>query len=191
MHPRIAFLLLPLANFTTDVVHLNNCLIDTGCVPACFRDCSCKYPDGTECSETTPFPTPMPTPKPPTPSPVPKVCAKKVNDNLCPTVALDTNLQAGQSCDYCYNFCNGKFLSCCEENGTCGVKECEADEETGVKEEIFGCPEIFVTPGTGDNKSPSPGVSPPSRGASIFLSSDWAHSPVLVAVVTLLFLMRG
>ena len=172
--------------FETDVVNLRFCEYDV-CLAACFSDCICKLPDGSECTQTTPPPTPPPSPVN-EPSPIPpeaKVCAMKKNTDLCATVAVDRNLRAGEVCDYCYNFCNGKFLGCCDENGQCSQTPCTADEETGELEEVFGCPEIFIaldpsTPTDPSNPDDGTKASGTSGASTLGLSSTLAATAGLV-----------
>lgn len=173
----------PAANFANDVVNLRNCLFDT-CIAACFNDCECKLPDGSPCTQTTPPPTPPPSPKPTNAPEERKNCAMVENVNLCSTVAVEANLKAGQECEYCYNFCNGKFLGCCERDGSCSQNSCEADEG-GNLEKVFGCPEIIRSNGS----SPTPPTpTPPTTGGSSAVSSGL--SSALAVSAALVFLAR-
>lgn len=165
-------------NFANDVVNFRNCNFDV-CYIACFSDCDCAYPDGTACSTTSPPPTPPPT-SAPTLNPE-KNCAQQENTDQCPTVAVASNLRAGAECPYCYNFCDGEFLGCCDEAGQCSQTPC-----TGVK--VYGCPEIFGVPtaapnAEGTRESPAPPTDPSGAGA-LGLSST------LAAVAALVFLAR-
>mmetsp|Transcript_14749 Transcript_14749/g.28031 ORF Transcript_14749/g.28031 Transcript_14749/m.28031 type:complete len:246 (-) Transcript_14749:61-798(-) len=173
-------------NTTTplDTLNLNSCQFDT-CIPACFNDCTCVDAAGESCPTTTAPPSAAPT-QAPDATPVVKDCPVKINDDKCPEVALSANLRAGQVCDYCYNFCNGKFLGCCEEDGSCSAAQCTEDPETGLKEEVFGCPEIFssstspIIDGPGDTSDePTPSAAAMS-----------VQSRMLVAMVAVLFVAR-
>ena len=118
-------------------------------------------------------------------TPVVKNCPKKQNEDKCATVATSDNLGAGQVCDYCYNFCNGKFLGCCEENGSCSANECTEDPETGLKEEVFGCPEIFSpTPSPNGGSSDKPNSDTPSGAVTL------VQSHMLVGMVAVMLLAR-
>jgi hypothetical protein len=81
---------------------------------------------------------------------------------LCPTVAIADNLLAGQDCDYCSNFCDGKFVGCCDRFGNCGGNPCAAGEL-----EISGCKEIFTDAPT---NSPDAGNGNGSGSSMVFLS---------------------
>jgi hypothetical protein len=163
-----------------DVLNLRLCTIGL-CVPACFNDCNCILPDGTPCGETTRFPTAAPTPVAPTPSPGPKTCAKINGEAACSTLMDPDNIPVGVDC-YCYNFCNGSFLSCCNEDQTCSPKVCE----TGAMVEVNGCVDgDFVSGGMPSPPSPgSPTTNPPS------MAYMGQSSPVVAALVTLVLLIQ-
>jgi len=113
----------------------------------------------------------------------------KLNQDKCPDVALSDNLRAGQSCDYCYNFCNGKLLGCCEEDGRCSAAVCTADPVTGLKEEVYGCPEIFSpTPSPNSDGAGGPGENPDEFFSSAATTS--VQSRILVAMLAVMFLAR-
>ena len=167
------------SNFTTDVVHFRGCKQDM-CVVACFSNCDCVDGTGSPCEETTPPPTPPPTMAPAPTDGVPKDCPIKENTDQCATVAVDTNLRAGETCEYCYNFCDGEFWGCCQENGQCSQRPCE-----GFK--VYGCPEIFTGPTTAPTSTP--GRSTPTGNGS-GAATLGVSSTLAVIVATLIFLAR-
>ena len=173
-------------NFATDVVHLRLCQ-HPSCVVACFRDCECKIEKtNTTCETTTPPSTPAPTPVPQAgPVATPQQCAMKSNQARCAEVAVDTNLRAGEECEWCYNFCNGKFLGCCAEDGQCSQNPCTEDED-GNKEEVFGCPVIRIT----DPKTSAPTASGGGSGGVGSGAATTGHLPVLATVAALMLLVR-
>ena len=134
-------------NSETDALHLSLCLLKGGCLVSCFQGCECKNPYGSACLTTTAPPSP-PTPSVtiPTSPPGSVPCAMSKNTDQCRVVAIKDNLRPGEQCDHCYNFCNGKFLGCCDESGMCGAGTCDADPVTGLLEEVYGCQEIFDSP---------------------------------------------
>jgi hypothetical protein len=80
-------------------------------------------------------------------------------------VATADNLLAGQNCDYCSNFCGGKFVGCCDRLGNCGGNPCAEGEE-----EVSGCKEIFTNAPT---DSPGGGGGGGS-GSSMTFSAHFA-----------------
>lgn len=159
-------------SFPLDTLNLNDCQFST-CVPACFSDCNCTT-GGESCPETSAPPTASPTPAPET-SDV-KNCELKRNEGKCSQVAIRDFVFAGADC-YCYNFCDGEFLSCCEENGDCGTTECEG-------EEVFGCPELVDEPQT-PNSAPN-GNGDPNGDSSGTVISTQTHMLAVVAAAMFL-----
>jgi hypothetical protein len=100
------------------------------------------------------------------------------------------NIPVGVEC-YCYNFCNGEFLSCCNDDQTCSPNVCEADPTataSAVAVEVNGCVDgDFVAPSGGTPTGPtggSPSVNPPS------MAYVGQPSPLLAALVTLVLLIQ-
>ena len=88
-------------------------------------------------------------------------CALQENVDQCATVAVASNLRAGEKCDYCYNFCDGDFWGCCGADGRCGGLTCEG-------EKVFGCPEIFDDAPTPTPPNTGEGVSKPPSGVGFY-----------------------
>lgn len=152
---------------TTDELELNLCEF-TNCYPVCYQNCTCTYADGTDCTESAVAPFPESLPATDTPTPEDPGCAKVANVGMCSTVATADNLQAGQVCEYCYNFCGTNFVGCCDRFGNCGGNACAAGEM-----EISGCKEVLGTNGPPSNGPPSNGPSGES-GSSIRFSAQFA-----------------
>ena len=115
---------------------------------------------------------------------------------MCPEIATSDALRAGQQCDYCYNFCNGKFLGCCTEDGECypANAECTADDVTGEINEVFGCDRIYEAKSNGDNNPSNGGDNNPNNGdQDKDLLASWAvkasHSSLLVGTLGALFFL--
>ena len=112
------------------------------CIVTCQSFCECQLTaSGDPCEEVTLPPTPSPTAPDisPTPSPEPPNCATKRMTEECPNLMPTLLAGFGQDCS-CLNFCNGAFLSCCEEDtDTCGNLNCEPISNATVPGLVQGC----------------------------------------------------
>ena len=139
-----------------DELRLAGC-IGENCVAYCFSDCTCVETGTNEpCATTTPLPTAAPVP---TPAPQAYDCPQKQSRELCPGIMTNNLPVPDPGCD-CYNFCNGAFLSCCnEDTNSCGSTAC-----TGTT--VLGCTSADIQAITDEeNNNPSPSsfaVAPPT-----------------------------
>ena len=106
----------PQENFAEDFLLLPQCKPES-CFIKCQEVCTCALPDGTECTESSAFPTASPVAGGPS-QPPPVVCAAATDVTSCPQ--LMKKLPVGVDCS-CHNFCEGEFLSCEGGNVTCAT----------------------------------------------------------------------
>eukprot|EP00980_Cylindrotheca_fusiformis_P003051 scaffold713_cov131-Cylindrotheca_fusiformis.AAC.9 len=93
------------------------------------------------------------------PTPVPFVgnsCLLNINSQSCQAV-FPSNLQPVQGCD-CYNFCNGRYFSCCAEGQPCGM-QCEGSV-------VAGC--AFEPPDETEAPTAAAPVPTPAPGPSTY-----------------------
>ena len=126
--------------------------IDGDCVVYCFADCNCtELTTDNACNTTTPMPSPAPVV---TPSPVPYVCPLQSGKSECASLMTNSLPTTDPGCD-CYNFCDGQFLSCCNElSEKCGDTTCAS----GLS--VMGCTKEDVKATTDEDKTPNGGNNP-------------------------------
>ena len=162
-----------------DTLQVSDCL-SSQCIVVCNDQCSCATDDGSPCLETTAAPTPAPTPAPVQSGPV--VCPRSTDTSMCSK--LMPAVPIGTFCD-CYNFCQGVFISCCEQSGQCGSLDCEAPEGETLGEpgtltgQVLGCTDEDRPPGNTGLPGDTSG-----EGASSGTSMCVAGSAVAASMIT-------
>lgn len=147
-----------------DQLRLSDCT-NGNCVAYCFADCSCIVDDsGAPCGTTTPIPTVAPVA---TPAPVPYVCPLQEETTSCSELMTNNLPTTDPGCD-CYNFCDGVFLSCCNEiSNSCGSTNCTGQGVFGcTKQDVGATSDNGGENPTSDNGSSSPMASPSSSAVA-------------------------
>lgn len=118
--------------------------VNGNCVVYCFADCNCTdLTTNDSCTKTTAMPTQAPVP---TSAPVPYICPLQEATSECGNLMTNNLPTTDPGCD-CYNFCDGQFLSCCNQlSGKCGESTCAS----GLG--VLGCTKADVIVTTDEDK---------------------------------------
>jgi len=110
----------------------DNASSDGACIVDCLTYCNCK---GASTGAPCKIAPALPSAPAPTAEKQEATCASEANTEFCselmPTVPPGNFF-------FCYNFCNGTYLSTCDENGQCGATDCPGSIP-GITGYVGGC----------------------------------------------------